>query len=67
MLLNASIDTTVFRHLICGRPGNPHAQPVLHQAAHFLLARGAIPQAALHIRELALGEIPDATSDGTPR
>lgn len=47
MLLNAGIDNlNGVRHLIFGRPEGAQAQPVLHQAAHFLLARGAIENLA---------------------
>jgi hypothetical protein len=43
MLLNAGIDAlNGVRHLIWGRPNDPPSQPVLHQAAHHVLARAAI-------------------------
>lgn len=43
MLLNAGIDAlNGVRHLIWGRPNDPPSQPVLHQAAHYVLARAAI-------------------------
>lgn len=44
MLLNAGIDNlNGVRHLVFGRPESADGgEPVLHQAAHYLLARGAI-------------------------
>lgn len=43
MLLNAGIDAlNGVRHLIWGRPHQQPSQPVLHQAAHYVLARAAI-------------------------
>lgn len=43
MLLNAGIDNlNGVRHLIWGRPGEQASHPVLHQAAHYVLARAAI-------------------------
>jgi hypothetical protein len=60
MLLNAGIDAlNGVRHLIWGRPGDQPTQPVLHQAAHYVLARAAIENFAtalwiLHPRKRAL-------------
>lgn len=43
MLLNAGIDSlNGVRHLIFGRPDVEFTQPVIHQAAHYVLARAAI-------------------------
>lgn len=43
MLLNAGIDNlNGIRHLIWGRPGDVPSQAVVHQAAHYVLARAAI-------------------------
>lgn len=43
LLLNAGIDNlNGIRHLIWGRPGDDPNHPVLHQAAHYVLARAAI-------------------------
>lgn len=43
MLLNAGIDSlNGVRHLIFGRPDVEFTQPVVHQAAHYVLARAAI-------------------------
>lgn len=50
MLLNAGIDNlNGVRHLVFGRPGDDKPSVVLHQAAHAVLARGAIENFATAI------------------
>lgn len=50
MLLTAGIDALGgIRHLIWGRPNVDPAEPVLHQAAHYVLARAAIENFATGI------------------
>lgn len=54
MLLNAGIDAlNGVRHLIWGRPDEQASQPVLHQAAHYVLARAAIENFATALWILA--------------
>ncbi|MBM0128054.1 hypothetical protein [Pimelobacter simplex] len=49
-LLNAGIDNlNGVRHLVFGRPGTEPLSAVLHQSAHFVLARGAIENLATAI------------------
>lgn len=54
MLMNAGIDAlNGVRHLIWGRPNEQLSQPVLHQAAHYVLARAAIENFATGLWILA--------------
>lgn len=54
MLVNAAIDNLHgVRHLIWGPRGEWTGEPVIHQAAHYVLARGAIENAAAALWILA--------------
>lgn len=64
MLLNAGTDAlSGVRHLVWGRPGQSLTDPVIHQAAHYVLARAAIENFATAVWILQ----PDAQAERVER